>query len=290
MFDSARPAGLTRGRPHTQAAALGIHGDGAAGATVDGLSEFVVTCVSDTLALVETANRHRAVRSTVFNEASSRSHTVMTLALEHAVSGQSAESATRSRLHIVDLAGSERWDVARGPALEEAHVRELTSINRSLHMLGMCVTALAAGQRHVPVRDSKLTMLLRDSLGGNAKVRIIATLSPAAQHAGESVATLKFADSARHVMTHARPSNSFVPDRVLVRQLQARAHSDMRFPRGSPFARANAICVSRIAAARATRARARVPRAAGGGAAHAGHDDGDGLLLLRRARRPNRGA
>jgi hypothetical protein len=204
-----------------KSSALAVHGDGGAGATVEGLSEFVVTCVSDTLALVATANRNRAVRTTVFNEASSRSHTVMTLAVEQAVSGTSADAVTRSRLHLVDLAGSERWDVARGPSLEDAHVRELTSINKSLHTLAKCVTALAAGARHIPVRDSKLTMLLRDSLGGNAKVRIIATLTPAAQHVNETVATLKFADSARRVMTHARAANAYVPDRVMVRQLQA---------------------------------------------------------------------
>ena len=104
----------------------------------------------------------------------------------------------RSKLNLVDLAGSEKWDVHE--EIGTAHISELTNINQSLHTLSRCIEALAkpGGERsYVPYRESKLTRLLQDSLGGSAKTRLFAMLSPSSACAREAQATLRFADVPR---------------------------------------------------------------------------------------------
>eukprot|EP00605_Chrysophyceae_sp_TOSAG23-4_P000944 GSChrysophyteH1.ASY1.ANO1.1044.1 assembled CDS len=151
---------------------------------VSGLSEFRVTTTSDVLALVAAGTSNRAMRSTDFNATSSRSHAVLQL---------------RCKLSLADLAGSEKIltniEVPR-------HLRELTSINTSLSCLGNVIAALTDKHRtHVPYRDSKLTRLLQDSLGGNTRTILVACIAPTEQHTSESVSTLQFADRAKGVMT-----------------------------------------------------------------------------------------
>jgi len=200
---------------------LAIHENDAEGVYVEGLTEYMVTNAADALAIVAKGEHNRAVRATDMNEYSSRSHTLIQMQIEKQDSG--ALGVVRSKLNLVDLAGSEKWKT--GLEMTDGHVSELTNINLSLYTLSRCISALAAtagGRReHVPFRESKLTRLLRDSLGGNAKTRVIATLSPVASNADESVSTIKFADSAKHVMTHARVNLSMLPDRLKVRQLEA---------------------------------------------------------------------
>ena len=219
--------------------ALAIHEHDVDGVYVEGLSEYLVTSATDCLRLVAFGAANRAVRATTYNESSSRSHAILQLQIERQVSGDTR--ITRSKLNLVDLAGSERWDMS-GPG-SAAHTSEMTHINLSLLTLSKCITALAkrdkatAGStsprlgitadegggpvRHVPYRESKLTHLLKDALGGNSKTRLVCTLSPAAPSAGESFQTLVFADSAKRVMTHAKINTSMLPDRVLVKMLQA---------------------------------------------------------------------
>lgn len=128
------------------------------------------------------------------NVTSSRSHTVLTLNIEQRVVGSGSKNFSktlRSKLLMVDLAGSERVrrTVSKGTRLSEAK-----SINTSLSALGNVIAALAENNvSHVPYRDSKLTRLLQDSLGGTASTALIATVGPAAVNYGETLSTLLFA-------------------------------------------------------------------------------------------------
>jgi len=183
------------------------------GVYVEGLSEYLVTSATDCLRLVAFGAANRAVRATSYNESSSRSHAILQLQIERQVSGDTR--ITRSKLNLVDLAGSERWDTNAPPG-DGAHTSEMTHINLSLLTLSKCITSLARRDRkrgaggssprlghpstsegdrdsaavHVPYRESKLTHLLKDALGGNSKTRLVCTLSPAMSSAAESFQTL----------------------------------------------------------------------------------------------------
>eukprot|EP01138_Halocafeteria_seosinensis_P002400 gb/GECG01002457.1/.p1 GENE.gb/GECG01002457.1/~~gb/GECG01002457.1/.p1 ORF type:complete len:1247 (+),score=219.20 gb/GECG01002457.1/:1-3741(+) len=207
---------------------LTIHESGHDGVYVEGLSEYLVTNAKDCLAIVAQGSKNRAIRATHMNEFSSRSHSILQLQIERQESG--ASSLIRSKLNLVDLAGSERWTSDRSVNMDDAHISEMTNINLSLHTLSRCIESLAkknktrSGKRipqHLPYRESKLTYLLKDSLGGNARTRIIVTVSPAESNVQETLNSLMFADSAKKVMTHAKLNTAVLPDRVLVKQLQA---------------------------------------------------------------------
>jgi kinesin family protein 15 len=140
------------------------------------------------------------------NERSSRSHSVFTATVERRTPGVDGapDTVLRSRLHLVDLAGSERQKTtgAAGDRLKEA-----SGINKSLSTLGLVIMSLVdqqqGRQRHIPYRDSKLTTLLRDSLGGNAKTVMVACISPAAINSAETLSTLRFADGAKRIKNKA---------------------------------------------------------------------------------------
>ena len=126
---------------------------------------------------------------------------------------------------------SEKWDIKQ--EMEEIRVSEMTNINVSLYTLGRVIAALSApiskgdgrAERsrlpHIPYRDSKLTRLLQDSLGGNTRTRIIATLSPTHQCLDETISTLRFADRAKQVMAYVRVNEHRPVDHALVQRLQA---------------------------------------------------------------------
>ena len=138
------------------------------GVYVKNLSTFVVKNVKDMDKLMETGNRYRSVGATLMNETSSRSHSIFTITIESSEKKEDGEDhIVVGKLNLVDLAGSERQSKtgATGDRLKEA-----TKINLSLSALGNCISALVDGRSsHIPYRDSKLTRLLQDSLGGNAK-------------------------------------------------------------------------------------------------------------------------
>jgi hypothetical protein len=182
--------------------ALQVHENSRSGEIyVVGLSEFVIHSLRDCLALLEQGDELRACRQTAMNDVSSRSHSIFQMAVERrrVRSGR----VVRSKLNLVDLAGSEKW--GSHEILEKGHISEMTNINSSLHTLGRCIAALTDPDcSHVPFRDSKLTRILMDALGGNSRTCVIATLSPSEAYVEETISTLKFADCAKRVMQHAR--------------------------------------------------------------------------------------
>ena len=143
-------------------------------------------------------NKNRSVGATDMNARSSRSHSIFTVTVEASDKNTAAEEHIRvGKLHLVDLAGSERQSKtgATGDRLKEA-----TKINLSLSALGNVISALVDGKSsHIPYRDSKLTRLLQDSLGGNSNTLMVATVSPASYNFDETLSTLRYANRAKNI-------------------------------------------------------------------------------------------
>eukprot|EP00958_Prasinococcus_capsulatus_P009934 scaffold965_cov344-Prasinococcus_capsulatus_cf.AAC.2 len=203
---------------------LSIREDRKRGVYVEDLSEWVVRSPAEVYHLMEEGNRLRTTGNTKMNELSSRSHAVFQLIIEKATTtmdgpaGDMQQSFRVGKLNLVDLAGSERVHLtgATGVRLEESK-----RINKSLSALGNVIAALTdkKERRHIPYRDSKLTRLLEDSLGGNCRTTVIANVSPALEAVGESLSTLKFADRAKTVKNAARV-NQDVDQRTLLRKYE----------------------------------------------------------------------
>ncbi|KAK7362682.1 hypothetical protein VNO77_04802 [Canavalia gladiata] len=174
------------------------------GVYVENLSEFEVQSVSDIIRLLIQGSANRKVAATNMNRESSRSHSVFTCVIESTWEKDSTTNYRFARLNLVDLAGSERQKTS---GAEGERLKEAASINKSLSTLGhviMILVDVANGkQRHVPYRDSRLTFLLQDSLGGNSKTMIIANVSPSICCAAETLNTLKFAQRAKLIQNNA---------------------------------------------------------------------------------------
>ncbi|GLE04744.1 hypothetical protein PINS_up013723 [Pythium insidiosum] len=183
------------------------------------LSMHLVHSEEDALNLLFLGDTNRAVSETPMNLASSRSHCIFTVSLETRRAG--SEVVLRSKLHLVDLAGSER---AHKTGAKGQLLREATYINTSLHYLEMVIVALhekhTKGRTHIPYRNSMLTSVLRDSLGGNCKTVMVATVSPEKEQTDESVSTCRFAQRVARVRNDAR-LNEEVDPHVIIRQLKA---------------------------------------------------------------------
>ncbi|KAI4306255.1 hypothetical protein L6164_029548 [Bauhinia variegata] len=163
---------------------------------------FPVNCTQDVLDLMRIGQKNRAVGATALNERSSRSHSVLTV---H-VRGRELVSNTilKGCLHLVDLAGSERVD--KSEAVGE-RLKEAQHINKSLSALGDVISALAQKSSHIPYRNSKLTQVLQDSLGGHAKTLMFVHINPELNALGETISTLKFAERVASVELGAAQSN-----------------------------------------------------------------------------------
>ncbi|XP_030619738.1 kinesin-like protein KIF17 [Delphinapterus leucas] len=187
------------------------------GVYVKGLSMHTVHSVAQCERIMETGWKNRSVGYTLMNKDSSRSHSIFTISIEiYAVDERGKDHLRAGKLNLVDLAGSERQSKtgATGERLKEA-----TKINLSLSALGNVISALVDGRcKHIPYRDSKLTRLLQDSLGGNTKTLMVACLSPADNNYDETLTTLRYANRAKNIRNKPRINED--PKDALLREYQ----------------------------------------------------------------------
>ncbi|VAH89466.1 unnamed protein product [Triticum turgidum subsp. durum] len=171
--------------------------DGKGGAVIRGLEEIVVYSPGEIYSLLQHGSSRRRTADTALNMQSSRSHSVFSIYIHvKAATTGNQELMKCGRLNLVDLAGSE--SIARSGA-KEVRAREAGELNKSLLTLGRVITALVEHSFHVPYRDSKLTRLLRESLGGKAKTCIIATVTPSVHCLEETLVTLDYAYRAKSI-------------------------------------------------------------------------------------------
>ncbi|KXS22505.1 kinesin-domain-containing protein [Gonapodya prolifera JEL478] len=186
---------------------------------VEGLKELPVANSSQIEYLVDKGTKNRSVAATKMNETSSRAHAIITLKVQQVEQESKAEKL--STLHLVDLAGSER--VSDTGLDQKDRLREAGNINSSLSVLGTVIAALVQVQQGkknaiVPYRDSVLTKLLQNSLGGNSKTIMIGAISPAETNYDETLSTLRFLDRAKAIKTVAIVNEN--PTDKLIRELR----------------------------------------------------------------------
>ncbi|XP_066553296.1 kinesin-like protein KIF16B isoform X3 [Amia ocellicauda] len=198
------------------------------GPYVEDLSKHLVQNYSDVEELMEAGNINRTTASTGMNDVSSRSHAIFTINFTQAKFDAEMPCETVSKIHLVDLAGSERADATGATGVR---LKEGGNINKSLVTLGNVISALAdlsqdalsshvkKKQVFVPYRDSVLTWLLKDSLGGNSKTIMIATVSPADVNYGETLSTLRYANRAKNIIN--KPTINEDSNVKLIRELRA---------------------------------------------------------------------
>ncbi|XVE59693.1 hypothetical protein DITRI_Ditri05aG0066500 [Diplodiscus trichospermus] len=204
---------------------LQIREDMKKGVYVENIKEIEVTSARDVIHQLIQGAANRKVAATNMNRASSRSHSVFTCIIESKWESQGVTHHRFARLNLVDLAGSERQ---KSSGAEGERLKEATNINKSLSTLGLVIMNLVnvsnGKSLHVPYRDSKLTFLLQDSLGGNAKTIIIANISPSNCCSLETLSTLKFAQRAKFIKNNAvvneDASGDVVAMRLQIQQLK----------------------------------------------------------------------
>ncbi|KAL9322602.1 hypothetical protein ACSQ67_010655 [Phaseolus vulgaris] len=204
---------------------LQIREDSKKGVYVENLKEIEVTYAREVIQLLIQGAANRKVAATNMNRASSRSHSVFTCIIESQWESQGVTHFRYARLNLVDLAGSERQ---KSSGAEGERLKEATNINKSLSTLGLVIMNLVSISNgkslHVPYRDSKLTFLLQDSLGGNSKTIIIANISPSICCSLETLSTLKFAQRAKFIKNNAivneDASGDVIAMRIQIQQLK----------------------------------------------------------------------
>uniref|UniRef100_A0A0A9YFR5 Kinesin-like protein n=1 Tax=Lygus hesperus TaxID=30085 RepID=A0A0A9YFR5_LYGHE len=188
------------------------------GVFIKNLTTYVVNNADDMDRIMTIGNKNRVVGATAMNIESSRSHAIFTITVETSTLGQDEQHHVKmGRLHLVDLAGSERQSKtgAVGQRLKEA-----SKINLSLSTLGNVISALVDGKcTHIPYRNSKLTRILQDSLGGNSKTVMCATVGPASYNYDETISTLRYASRAKSICNRARVNEN--PKDALLRYFQS---------------------------------------------------------------------
>ncbi|XP_077265403.1 uncharacterized protein LOC143899201 isoform X1 [Temnothorax americanus] len=225
-------------KPSTSTSGLRVREHPRLGPYVQGLTHHVVRTLGSLISYVEEGTKARKTASTLQNPSSSRSHALLTVDLSQETAdterpnGSGTSSSSRrqdatprggSRLHLVDLAGSESAATCSGVH----RLKEGANINKSLVALGNVISALAErgstgsrpGRRYIPYRDSSLTWLLKDALGGNATTIMLATISPASGSYNETAHTLRFAQRAQSVVN--RPVVNEDPVERIIRELRA---------------------------------------------------------------------
>jgi hypothetical protein len=163
---------------------------------IPGVSEHTVNSPDRLLELLDYGTQRRQVHPTEMNLRSSRSHTIFTIYLTTSFNKGDGVVTSSSKLLFVDLAGSENISKSHS---EGDRFKEATQINKSLSALGDVIAALSSRKTHIPYRNSKLTQLLQDSIGGNSKTVMFANISPSASNIRETNSTLNFSSRVKHV-------------------------------------------------------------------------------------------
>ncbi|XP_045488528.1 kinesin-like protein KIF13A isoform X8 [Pieris rapae] len=228
--------------PETTRRSLRVREHAVLGPYVDGLSQLAVSSYQDIDNLMTEGNKSRTVAATNMNSESSRSHAVFSVVLTQTLcdtaTGVTGEKV--ARLSLVDLAGSERA-VKTGAVGDR--LKEGSNINKSLTTLGLVISKLAdqssgknnKDNKFVPYRDSVLTWLLKDNLGGNSKTVMVATISPAADNYEETLSTLRYADRAKRIVNHAVVNED--PNARIIRELRQEVEAlkeMLKYATGSP--------------------------------------------------------
>ncbi|POM71429.1 Kinesin-like protein [Phytophthora palmivora] len=200
--------------------ALDLKENADSGVYVKGLTAQVVKDAAEIDHVMQTGKKNRSVGATLMNQTSSRSHSIFTIVVEclseGSAGGDGKDHVCVGKLNLVDLAGSERQSKtgATGDRLQEAN-----KINLSLSALGNVISALVDGKsKHIPYRDSKLTRLLQDSLGGNTKTVMIANCGPADYNYEETLTTLRYASRAKNIKN--KPKINEDPKDAMIREFQ----------------------------------------------------------------------
>ncbi|CAL7950935.1 unnamed protein product [Xylocopa violacea] len=178
---------------------LHLRDDGRCGVIVAGLKVIAIQNAEELLTLLAKGNKNRTQHPTDANEESSRSHAVFQVYIN--IANKLDGQVRQVKLSMIDLAGSERASATgcKGPRFKEG-----ANINKSLLALGNCINNLADGAKHITYRDSKLTRLLKDSLGGNCQTVMIANIAPSSFSYEDTYNTLRYADRAKKIKTHIK--------------------------------------------------------------------------------------
>jgi len=211
-------------------AAIEMREDATKGVIITGITEVTAGSPDEVMTLLSVGSKNRTMEATGANVVSSRSHAVLQVTVEHKEKNQGiSEEVTISKLSLIDLAGSERASATNNTG---QRMIEGANINKSLLALGNCITLLSekSGEKgnkimHIPYRDSKLTRLLKDSLGGNCRTTMIANLSPSAITFEDTHNTLKYANRAKNIKTSVHRNVLHVENHV---EKYAQIISDLR--------------------------------------------------------------
>lgn len=190
-----------------------------AGVYVEDLSSFVCKNVTEIERVLSKGRNNRSVGATNMNEHSSRSHAIFMITIEHSEMDRNGIEHIRvGKLNLVDLAGSERLTKSQTVGKRQ---KEGITINLSLSALSNVISALVDGRakRHIPYRDSKLTRLLQDSLGGNARTVMVANIGPSSYNYEETLTTLRYASRAKNIKNKPRVNED--PKDTLLKEFQA---------------------------------------------------------------------
>lgn len=181
---------------------------------VQGLEEIPVHNTADVYKLLAKGQEKRKMAATLMNAHSSRSHTVFSILVHIKENGIDGEELMKiGKLNLVDLAGSE--NISKAGNEKGIRARETVNINQSLLTLGRVITALVERTPHVPYRESKLTRLLQESLGGRTKTSIIATISPGHKDLEETMSTLEYANRAKNIQNKPEINQKLTKKTVL---------------------------------------------------------------------------
>ena len=201
--------------PNAKDTYLDLRDDPDKGIQIAGVTEHAVSDPKAVMTLLTQGNRRRTTEATMANAESSRSHAICQIMLVSTDKTRNTEEVhLKGKLSLIDLAGSERGTVTENRGIR---LREGAKINTSLLALANCINALGDKTKKgffVPYRDSKLTRMLKDSLGGNCKTVMITTISPASGQYEETINTLKYANRAKNIKMRVEPNKKLVSQHI----------------------------------------------------------------------------